>query len=173
MAERTFDMNNDIRPIFSPSRAQVKMSSAAPAEHHVPTGSAAASHSAALTHAATPWTWAKHQETMAERMRVLKEGRLVMPYSKQIPDDPDLERRLMWEEDPATRFNPTPPVSTCDCIMCQIRSPRDLPVMDAFAQTTFRQLCGRRRTALLSACALGNEMMAALLVAPTIYGKNG
>jgi hypothetical protein len=117
------------------------MSSAAPAEHHVPKGSDAASHSAALTHAATPWTWAKHQETVTERMRVLKEGRLVMPYSKQIPDDPYLERRLMWEEDPATRFNPTPPVSTCDCIMCQIRSPHDLPVMGAFAEKTFAQLC--------------------------------
>jgi hypothetical protein len=53
MAERTFDMNNDIRPIFSPSRAQVKMSSAAPAKPHVSTGSDASSHSAALTHAAT------------------------------------------------------------------------------------------------------------------------
>ena len=143
------------------------MSSAAPAEHHVPTGSAAASHSAALTHAATPWTWAKHQETVTERMRVLKEGRLVMPYSKPVPDDPYLERRLMWEADPATRFNPTPPASTCDCIMCQIRSPHDLPVMDAFAEKTFRQRCGRRRTALLSGCALGDETMAAMLVEPT------
>ena len=73
----------------------------------------------------------------------------------------------MWEEDPATLFKPTPPVSTCDCIMCQIRSPHDLPVMDAFAEKTFRQRCGRRRTALLSACALGNQTMAAMLVART------
>ena len=51
--------------------------------------------------------------------------------------------------------------------MCQIRSPHDLPVMDAFAEKTFRQRCGRGRTALLSACALGNQTMAAMLVAPT------
>jgi len=145
------------------------MSSAAPAEPHVSTGSDAASRSAARTHAATQQILAENKSALAEQKRLIQAGRLVYstPYSTPVPHDPDLERRMKWEADPATRFNPTPPLSTCVCIMCQLRSPRDLPMMCAFAGKTFAQRCGLQRTALLNACALGHKTMAAMLVAHT------